>query len=579
MSRSSEKTVLEGAGLRYGSSRGRWVLLASILGSGLAGIDATVVNVALPAIGKDLHAGFSSLQWTITAYTLTLASLILLGGALGDRYGRRRVFVIGVVWFATASLLCGLAPTAPLLIAARALQGVGGALLTPGSLAMIQASFAPQDRARAIGAWSGLGGVATAVGPFVGGWLIQVASWRWVFLINAPLAVVVVLVAQRHVPETRDGTASGSVDALGAGLGALGLGGVTYAIIEAPVRGVGDPVVVAAALVGLAAMVGFVVAESRERHPMLPLSIFSSRQFSAANAVTFLVYGAFGGVLFLLVVQLQVVAGFSPLVAGTALLPVTVIMLLLSARGGQLAQRIGPRLPMSLGPLVCAAALVLMLRIGPGASYARDVLPAMVVLGLGLALLVAPLTATVLAAADAQRAGVASGVNNAVARAAGLVAVAALPAVAGLSGDSYTDPVQFNSGFRVALAVAVGLLVVGAAVAAATIRDDVLSREPEAGTTAGRSDAVGTAAEAGAERTGGAGPGTGVTGAVGPAAGTDAPTAAAAAGGPGGHGPARRRRGVRSRRAAGPVPLHHCDIQGPPLCGDRAPEPTGPREG
>jgi EmrB/QacA subfamily drug resistance transporter len=581
MSRSSEKTVLEGAGLRYGSARGRWVLLASILGSGLAGIDATVVNVALPAIGKDLQADFSSLQWTITAYTLTLASLILLGGALGDRYGRRRVFVIGVVWFATASLLCGLAPTAPLLIAARALQGVGGALLTPGSLAMIQASFTPQDRARAIGAWSGLGGVATAVGPFLGGWLIQVASWRWVFLINAPLAVVVVLVAQRHVPETRDGTASGSIDALGAGLGVLGLGGVTYAIIEAPVRGVGDPVVVAAALVGLAAMAGFVMAESRERHPMLPLSIFSSRQFSAANAVTFLVYGAFGGVLFLLVVQLQVVAGFSPLAAGTALLPVTVVMLLLSARGGQLAQRIGPRLPMSLGPLVCAAALVLMLRIGPGASYLRDVLPAMVVLGLGLALLVAPLTATVLAAADAQRAGVASGVNNAVARAAGLIAVAALPAVAGLSGDSYTDPVQFNSGFRVALAVAAGLLVVGAAVAAATIRDDVLSVESEAGTTAGAPDGVGT----GAERTGGSSPVAAGTEAAGTgAAGTGAVSTGAAgsavpaAGGRGGHGAARRLRAARPSRAAGPVPFHHCDIEGPPLCGDAAPEPAGPRK-
>jgi EmrB/QacA subfamily drug resistance transporter len=530
MSRSPDRTALEGAGLRYGSSRGRWVLLASILGSGLAGIDATVVNVALPAIGKDLQADFSSLQWTITAYTLTLASLILLGGALGDRYGRRRVFVIGVVWFATASLLCGLAPTAPLLISARALQGVGGALLTPGSLAMIQASFTPQDRARAIGAWSGLGGVATAVGPFLGGWLIQVASWRWVFLINAPLAVVVVLVAQRHVPETRDSTASGTIDALGAGLGVLGLGGVTYAIIEAPVRGVGNPVVVAAALVGLTAMVGFVMAESREQHPMLPLSIFSSRQFSAANAVTFLVYGAFGGVLFLLVVQLQVVAGFTPLAAGTALLPVTVIMLLLSARGGQLAQRIGPRLPMTLGPLVCAASLVLMLGIGPGASYYRDVLPAVVVLGLGLALLVAPLTATVLAAADAQRAGVASGVNNAVARAAGLIAVAALPAVAGLSGDSYSDTAQFNRGFRIALAMAVALLVVGAAVAAATIRNDVLSPEPRGGTTAA------TTAEARA-------------GATNRALGQDGTDL---------------------------VPSHHCGIEGPPLCGDRAPVPSEP---
>jgi len=544
MSRSSQKAVLEGAGLRYGSSRGRWVLLASILGSGLAGIDATVVNVALPAIGKDLQADFSSLQWTITAYTLTLASLILLGGSLGDRYGRRRVFVIGVVWFATASLLCGLAPTAPLLIAARALQGVGGALLTPGSLAMIQASFAPQDRARAIGAWSGLGGVATAVGPFLGGWLIQVASWRWVFLINAPLAVVVVLVAQRHVPETRDGTATGHIDTLGAGLGVLGLGGVTYAIIEAPVRGVGDPVVVAAALVGLAAMAGFLLAESRERHPMLPLSMFSSRQFSAANAVTFLVYGAFGGALFLLVVQLQVVAGFSPLAAGTALLPVTVVMLLLSARGGQLAQRIGPRLPMSLGPLVCAAAMVLMLRIGPGASYARDVLPAVLVLGLGLALLVAPLTATVLAAADVHRAGVASGVNNAVARAAGLIAVAALPAVAGLSGASYTDAAQFNSGFRIALAVAAGLLVVGAGVAAVTIRNDVLAPDTDAGTTAGAPGGEGAVAE-GAEAEG-----TGVQRT-----------------GPEGAAP----------EVAGPLPSHHCGIEGPPLCGDRVPEAAGSR--
>ena len=540
--RSDEAALGAGPGLRFGSARGRWVLAASILGSGLAGIDATVVNVALPAIGRDLHTDFASLQWTITAYTLTLASLILLGGALGDRYGRRRVFVIGVVWFAVASLLCGLAPTAPLLIAARALQGVGGALLTPGSLAMIQATFAPQDRARAIGAWSGLGGVATAVGPFVGGWLIQVASWRWVFLINAPLAVVVVLVAQRHVPETRDSTVSGHVDALGAGLGALGLAGVTYAIIEAPARGPGSPVVVAAALVGLASMVGFVVVESREQHPMVPLGIFSSAQFTAANAVTFIVYAAFGGVFFLLVVQLQVVAGFPPLAAGTAMLPVTVIMLLLSARAGQLAQRIGPRLPMSLGPLVCAASLVLMLRIGPGADYVQDVLPAVVVLGLGLALLVAPLTATVLAAADAQHAGVASGVNNAVARAAGLIAVAGLPVVAGLSGDSYTDPAQFNAGFRVALMVAAALLVVGALLAATTIRNDVLAVEEPAGPAGAPAGAPGAAGAAGAPGTAGA-------------------PAEVAAGVPAQAGAARAARATR-------VPLHHCAVEGPPLCGD-----------
>jgi EmrB/QacA subfamily drug resistance transporter len=456
------------------------VLLASILGSGLAGIDATVVNVAIPTIGADLDADFAALQWTITAYTLTLASLILLGGSLGDRFGRRRVFMVGVVWFALASLLCGLAPSAPLLIAARALQGVGGALLTPGSLAMIQASFIPEDRARAIGAWSGLGGVATAIGPFVGGWLIEVASWRWVFLINVPLAVVVIVVAQRHVPETRDPSATGRVDVLGAVLGAAGLAGVTYALIEAPARGSSAAVVVGAGLLGVGAMGAFLLAELRERHPMLPLGIFRSAQFSAANAVTFAVYGAFGGIFFLLIVHLQVVAGFSPLAAGTAMLPITVIMLLLSARAGALAGRIGPRLPMSLGPLVCAGGAALMLRIGTGADYLTDVLPAVVVLGLGLSFLVAPLTATVLAAADAQHAGVASGVNNAVARAAGLIAVAVLPAVAGLSGDDYTDPAAFAGGFRIALLVSVGLLIVGAALAAATIRNDVLAGEPGA---------------------------------------------------------------------------------------------------
>ncbi len=453
-------SAVAGEPIRFGTATARWVLLASILGSGLAGIDATVVNVALPAIGEDLDAEFAQLQWVVTAYTLTLASFILLGGALGDRFGRRRVFVIGVVWFAVASLLCGLVPSVGWLIAARALQGVGGALLTPGSLAMIQASFAQEDRARAIGAWSGLGGVATAIGPFLGGWLIGFASWRWVFLINAPLAIVVVLVALRHVPETRDPTASGRIDVLGAGLGALGLGGVTFAIIEAPARGA-TAAVIGSAVVGVAAMLGFVAVERRAAHPMLPLSIFKSRQFSAANAVTFLIYAAFGGFFFLLVVHLQVVADFSPLAAGTALLPVTVIMLVGSPRAGQLAQRIGPRLPMTVGPLVCAVAGLLMLRIGPDAAYLTDVLPAAVVLGLGLTILVAPLTATVLAAVETRQAGIASGVNNAVARAAGLMAVAALPVLAGITGDDYTDPSAFADGFRIAIWIAIGLLVVG----------------------------------------------------------------------------------------------------------------------
>ncbi len=461
--------------IRFASTSGRWVLLASILGSGLAGIDATVVNVALPAIGRDLHTDFAALQWTVTAYSLTLASLILLGGSLGDRFGRRRVFVIGVVWFATSSLLCGLAPSAGLLIAARALQGVGGALLTPGSLAMIQASFAPEDRSRAIGAWSGLGGVATALGPFVGGYLVEAVSWRLVFLINAPLAAIVVAVAIRHVPETRDASATGRIDIVGALLGTVGLGGLTYALIEAPSHGVGSATVLLPGLVGLAALVGFLVVERTSRSPMLPLGIFASRQFSAANAVTFVVYGAFGGVLFLLAVHLQVVAGFSPIVAGTALLPLTAMMLLLSARSGALAARIGPRLQMSTGPLIVAVALLLMLRIDRDASYLTDVLPAVLVLGLGLATMVAPLTSTALAAADDEHAGVASGVNNAVARAAGLLAVAVLPPAAGLSGAVFEDPVRFAAGFHTALVISAVLLVAGGVLAAAVIRNDVLA--------------------------------------------------------------------------------------------------------
>lgn len=464
--------------IRFGTATGRWVLLATILGSGMAGIDATVVNVALPAIGTDFGVGLSALQWTITSYTLTLASLILLGGALGDRFGRRRVFLVGVVWFALASLLCGFAPSATLLIVARALQGVGGALLTPGSLAMIQASFDPRDRPRAIGAWSGLSGVAMAVGPFLGGWLIQVASWRWVFWINLPLAVLVVYVAQRFVPETRDPTAAGTVDVLGAVLGVLGLGGLTYALIEAPVHGAGSGQVLGAGGLGVLGLASFLLAEARQRHPMLPLGIFASRQFSAANAVTFAIYGAFGAVLFLLVVQLQVVAGFSPLAAGVATLPITVLMLLLSSYAGALSQRIGPRLPMTLGPLLCAASTLLMLRIGVDASYLGDVLPSVVVLGLGLSLLVAPLTATVLAAVDDLHAGVASGVNNAVARAAALLTIAVLPVAAGLSGDDYRRPADFSDGFRVGMLIATAMLLMGAALAAATVRNDALAVAP-----------------------------------------------------------------------------------------------------
>lgn len=452
-----------------GEARGRWVLLAAVLGSGMAMLDATVVNIALPVLGADLDAGFSGLQWTVNGYTLTLAALILLGGSLGDRFGRRRVFVLGTAWFAAASLLCALAPTIELLVAARMLQGVGGALLTPGSLALISASFRQQDRARAIGAWSGLGGIAGALGPFVGGTLVQV-SWRLVFLINLPLAVLVVIVARRHVPESRDELSSPHLDLAGAALGAVGLAGTTYALVAYGDSGASGPVLVGAVL-GVLGLVAFVVVERRSTHPMLPVEVFAERQFTAANVVTFAVYAALAGVFFLLVVHLQVVGGFSPLAAGAALLPVTGCMLLLSARAGALATRIGPRWPMTLGPLVCGGAVMLLRQVGPGASYVLDVLPGATVFGLGLSLTVAPLTATVLAAAADRFAGVASGVNNAVARAAALLAVAVLPVVAGLSGDDYLDPVAFRAGFRIAMLISAGLLVVGGLLALATVSD------------------------------------------------------------------------------------------------------------
>ncbi|MCW2599125.1 MAG: drug resistance transporter, EmrB/QacA subfamily [Frankiales bacterium] len=457
-------------GLAYREPRARWVLTAAVLGSGMVFIDGTVVNVALPRMGASLGAGLSGLTWTVNAYTLTLASLILLGGSLGDRYGRRRVFVIGVVWFASSSLLCGLAPNVGTLITARALQGVGGALLTPGSLAILQASFRPEDRARAIGAWSGLAGIAGAAGPFLGGWLVEVASWRWIFLINLPLAVAVVVLTVRHVPESRDPQASRHVDLPGAVLGAVGLGALTDGLIAWQDRSLGSPSVLAALAVGVVGLVAFVFRERLAREPMLPLGIFASPLFSAVNAVTFAIYAALGGVFFWLVLCLQVVAGFMPLAAGLSLLPVTVLMLVLSVRAGALATRIGPRLPMTVGPLLCAVGVAALTRIGPGASYATDVLPPVVLFGLGLSLTVAPLTATVLAAAPDRHAGLASGVNNAVARVAGLLAVAVLPLVAGLRGEAYHRADLLAPAFRTAMWCCAGLLAAGSALAFLYVR-------------------------------------------------------------------------------------------------------------
>ncbi|MFF9842744.1 MFS transporter [Streptomyces sp. NPDC013740] len=448
--------------IRLASGTGRWIVFTTVLGSGMALLDSTVVNVALPHIGADLGADLADLQWTVNAYMLTLAGLILLGGALGDRYGRRRVFVIGVVWFAAASLLCGLAPNAGILVAARALQGIGGALLTPGSLALIQASFHEDDRARAVGLWSGFGGVGAAVGPFVGGWLVDGPGWRWVFLLNVPLALVCVPVALRHVPESRDETAHGRFDVLGAALGASALALVTYALIAQVWWGGAAGAVLGAAFVA--------VERRRGEAAMVPPSVFRFRLFTAVNLVTLCVYGAFGGFFFLAALQLQVVSGYSALAAGTAMLPTTVLMLLGSAKSGELGERTGPRLPLTVGPLLCAAGMLLMLRVGEDVSYVTDVLPAMLVLGLGMTTLVAPLTATVLASVPVSRAGLASGINNAAARAAGLLAVAALPALTGMSPEAYRSAEEFGDTFRKAMPLCAGLLVAGAVLAWAIVR-------------------------------------------------------------------------------------------------------------
>lgn len=457
-----------GAGqVRFATPRGRAVLLATVLGSGISFLDGTVVNVALPTIADDLGAGISGLQWILDAYLVTLSALLLLGGSLGDLFGRRRVFVAGLVGFSAASVLCGLAPDIGWLVAARALQGVAAALLVPGSLAILAASFAPEDRARAVGAWSGLAGVASAVGPFLGGWLVDAVSWRLIFLINVPLAAVAVVVALRSVPESRDVGARRRVDVGGAAAVSVGLGGVAYALIEAPGGVTAD--VVAAGAVGVVALVAFLVAEATVRAPMLPLELFRSRQFSGANATTLAVYAALTGVMFLLVLHLQVVLGYAALEAGAALLPITLLLLVLSAHAGALAQRHGPRTPMTVGPLTVAGALLLLAGVGAGDAYASDVLPALVVLGLGLALTVAPLTAAVLAAVEERHVGVGSGVNNAVARVASLLAVALLPAVVGLdlTGD---DPGAFTAGFATAMRLCAGLCAMGAGIAFATIR-------------------------------------------------------------------------------------------------------------
>ena len=414
----------------------------------------------------------------LNGYLLTLASLILLGGSLGDRYGRRRVFVIGIAVFTAASLLCAMAPTVEMLIVARLAAGNRRRSADPRQPRDDRGDLPPRGPARAIGAWSGLAGVATALGPLLGGYLVDAVSWRAIFMINVPIGHR----CRRDGPSPRPGDAGSNRDRAAGLPGArprgLGLAGTTYALIEAPEQGA-EPLILLAAIGGVLALVGFVVAERRSSNPMLPLSIFASRQFTAANLVTFAVYAALGGFFFLFVSFLQVSLGYSAIEAGAASLPVTALMLALSARSGMLAQRIGPRIPLTVGPLGIAAGLIMLTGIEPGDSYVSSVLPGVIVFGLGLTLVVAPVTATVLAAADARHSGIASGINNAVARVAGLLAVAVLPVVAGLTGDSFYDPAAMTDGFHIGMAVSAALAVLGAIVAWLTISSEVLHAEDD----------------------------------------------------------------------------------------------------
>jgi EmrB/QacA subfamily drug resistance transporter len=412
------------------------VLVAAILGTTVVTVDSTVVNVALPAIADDLGGGLAGQQWTANAYLVTLGSLLLIGGSLGDLFGERRMFAVGVGGFGVTSVLCAVAPTIESLVVARALQGVFGALLTPAALAVIVAVFPPDERGRAVGAWTAWGGIGTVLGPLIGGQLVDTASWRWIFAINVPIVVVTMLLTLRVVPAGRERSADARVDVVGALLCALGLAGVTFGLIEQPLRGFGDPAVFLPLGLGAVLFAGFVLWEARTGRPMLPLGLFRRRNFAAGNVETFAMYGGLGVLFFMLVLFLQQVAGYSALAAGSASLPVTLVMFVLSMRFGMLADRYGPRFFMGVGPLVAAVGLAWFLRLDADVDYLVDLLPGLLLFALGLSITVAPLTATVLADADERNAGIASGVNNAIARVASLVAIAAVGAIVAASFGS-----------------------------------------------------------------------------------------------------------------------------------------------
>ncbi|NYJ75767.1 MFS transporter [Allobranchiibius huperziae] len=448
----------DGPLLRMGDPAGRRLLATTILGSGMAFLDGTIANVALPRIGRDLHADLAGLQWVVNGYTLTLAALILVGGSLGDRFGRKKVYGAGIAAFAVTSALAALSPTIQILVGARMLQGVAAALLTPGSLAMLQASFRKEDRMKAIGAWTGMLGIATAAGPLVGGWLVGI-EWRLAFWINVPLAAVVLWLL-RTAPESKDDEASTHFDIPGLVLAPVALAGITWTLTAWPNDGA-ELRTVLPLVVGVLAAVAFVVVERRTEHPMVQPSLFADRVFTVINLVTLAVYAALAGSFFFLAVYLQVSGGWTPLAAGAATVPVSLIMLVLASRFGGVATRFGARLPMMAGSALLAVGLGWLALAPDHPTYLTQLLPGILLMGFGLSMLVAPLTGTVLAAAPDHEAGLASGINNAVSRTAGLLAIAALPLVVGLSGDQYRVGHEVARAYRSSMWVCAALVAVG----------------------------------------------------------------------------------------------------------------------